>query len=229
MWRSVLACILENPSVRGRRRPIGPHPAPVRSATSRLRLQLASVPLAALVLAVWTPSPTAAQDWGSDPEADWSTPSRSDPVATLSGWSARAGLGFTAAPESLLLQFEVPYAFDQWVSAGPLLQVGFDGENTVVGSSMNVTITIPDLPGSDFDRLHPYGFVGLGFAVVEDDDRKDDNISAGLLIPVGFGIEYQISDRLALGSQMTFNILPEEILEQRFWYSWQVGAVRIAF
>ena len=170
-----------------------------------------------------------AQDWGADPSDDPSAPAYYGGSAAHTGWSARAGLGFTIDPDTVLLNFELPYSFDRWVSAGPMLQVGIDGDQTIIAPTANVSVTIPDLPGRSFDRLHPYALIGIGFAVIEDDNRANDNVSAGFLINFGFGLEYQISDRFFLGSQMMFNFLPEETLDEKFFYSWQVGGMRIAF
>lgn len=203
----------------------------VRSGSWRPGLLAPLLPafLVAIFFAGAASLPAGAQDWGSEDDASWSTPARSQPVATLSGWSLRGGIGFTEGPDSLLLGFELPYAFDQWVSAGPMLQVGIDNENTIVAPSANVTITIADLPGKALDRIRPSVSVGLGFAVIGDDDRQNANTGVGFLIPVGLGVEYPVSDRLSLGSQMTLNFLPEDTLNQQFWFSWQVGTIRIAF
>jgi len=179
------------------------------------------------------PGSALAQDWGEQSDDGWSEPADSMSAQGGSGlplgWSLRAGIGFTADPDAFLLNFELPYAFDQWVSAGPMFQIGLDDHNTIVAPTVNVTVTVPDLPGQDYDRVHPYGFVGMGFAYLEDDNRRNDNSSTGFLINFGFGFEYQVSDNFFLGSQMMFNFLPEETLEEHFFYSWQVGGARIAF
>src|SRR5690606_7866222 len=72
----------------------------------------------------------SAQDWG-DSQEDWSTAPAQTPATTSSnrsstyrrapgsGWSLQAGVGFTAEPDTFLMNFEVPYAFNGWVSAGP--------------------------------------------------------------------------------------------------------------
>jgi hypothetical protein len=149
--------------------------------------------------------------------------------APNTGWSARVGIGFTADPDTALMNFEIPYAFDRWVSVGPMIQVGLTNDEMIVAPTGNITVTIPELPGNGFDRLHPYGTVGMGFAVIEDDDRRGDNSSTGFLINFGFGIEYQLSDHFFLGSHMMFNFLPEETLDEKFFYSWQMAGIRYAF
>ena len=171
-----------------------------------------------------------AQDWGESDD-DWYQSSRPAPSANgpSTGWSLRAGVGFIDDPSALLLNFELPYAFDQWVSAGPMLQVGTSNHNTIVAPTLNVTAKIADLPGEVFDRLIPFGFVGMGFAYIEDDNRANDNSSAGFLVDFGFGVELKISEHFFIGTQMMFNFLPEKTLEEDFFYSWQVGSVRIAF
>jgi opacity protein-like surface antigen len=179
------------------------------------------------------PSSVRAQEWGGESDDSWSEPANSRSAqggnGLPMGWSLRAGIGFVDDPSAFLLNFEAPYAFDQWISAGPMFQIGLDNHNTIVAPTVNVTVTIPDLPGQDFDRFHPYGFAGMGFAYIEDDNRRNNNSSAGFLVNFGFGLEYQVRDNFFLGSQMMFNFLPEEVLDEHFFYSWQIGGARIAF
>jgi len=192
--------------------------------------------LCTTILSIALPGQSVAQDWGSESEDDWSQPANSTSAQGGSGgrdlplgWSARVGIGFIDDPSAFLLNFEAPYAFDQWVSAGPMFQIGLDDNNTIVAPTLNVTVTIPHLPGEKLDRIHPFGFVGMGFAYIEDDNRRNDDSSAGFLVNFGFGVEFQVSDNVLIGSQMMFNFLPEEVLEEHFFYSWQIGGVRIAF
>ena len=190
----------------------------------------------AVLLSLALPNPSVAQDWGSESDDDWSQPTNSRSTQAGSGgsgpstgWSLRAGIGFIDDPNAFLLNLEVPYAFDRWVSVGPMFQIGLHDNNTIVAPTVNVTVTVPDLPGGNLDRLHPYGFVGMGFAYLEDDNRRKNDSSAGFLINFGFGLEYQVSDRFFVGSQMMFNFLPEEVLDEDFFYSWQIVGARFAF
>jgi hypothetical protein len=189
-----------------------------------------------VLFAIALPRPSAAQDWSADSDDDWSQPTNSrSPQAgsggsgPSTGWSLRAGIGFIDDPNAFLLNIEAPYAFDQWVSIGPMFQIGLHNNNTIVAPSVNVTVTIPDLPGGNLDRFLPYGFVGMGFAYIEDDNRRNSNSAAGFLINFGFGLEYQVSERFFVGSQMMFNFLPAEVLDEHFFYSWQIAGARFAF
>ncbi len=183
----------------------------------------------------------SAQDWGSEPDDSWAPPPETSAYdsypaesfdrgeASESGWSGRAGIGFTADPSALLLNFDFPYYFDRFVAVGPMLQVAIEGDETIIAPTLDLTITIPDIGVAGFERVQPYGFVGLGFAIVEDENRANDNSATDFLIHFGVGLEYQVSERLFLGSHMIFNFLPSEALGQTFFYSWQVGGARIAF
>lgn len=155
----------------------------------------------------------------------------SEPGGPDMGWSARAGLGFTANPTTFLLNFEAPYSFNEWLAVGPMLQVGIDEEDdyTIVAPTMNVMLKYPDLRGTGFDRVVPYAFAGLGLAVIDDDNANNDKTSTGFLIDVGAGVEYQLTDRLFLGTQMMFDFLPSQTQGQHFIFAWQVGGLRYAF
>jgi len=67
------------------------------------------------------------------------------------------------------------------------------------------------------------------FAWIEDDNRRNDDSSAGFLVNFGFGIELELTPFFFVGSQMSFNFLPERTLGQDFFYAWQVGGLRVAF
>lgn len=145
------------------------------------------------------------------------------------GWSARAGIGFTANPTTFLMNLEAQYAFSEWIAVGPMLQLGLDDHYAIVAPTMNVTFKFADLPGPTFDRLIPYTFGGLGLAVINDDRARNDKTSTGFMIDLGAGIEYQLTDNLFLGTQMMFDFLPQQTQGQKFIYAWQIGGLRYAF
>lgn len=199
-----------------------------------------SRPFAALAtaLALLFAAPAAlAQNWGEDPDdgssaaapASRPAPSRASHRSAAAGWSFQTGVGFTADPETFLMNFEAPYAFNEWFSAGPAMQVGLEKDRTIVAPSGNLRLTVPDLPGRDFDRLHPYVFAGMGLAYLEKDKGRNDGDGVGFLVDTGFGLEFQVSEKVFLGSQMMFNFLPKETKNEGFYYAWQIAGIRFAF
>ncbi|MFO0689898.1 MAG: outer membrane beta-barrel protein [Myxococcota bacterium] len=213
-------------------------PARLRAAAARCAAAL-GVALVALLAA-----PLAqAQDWGDDSSEDWSSPQPAQPSPrttsssgasrsrnAAAGWSFQGGIGFTADPDTFLMNFEAPYAFNRWFSFGPAMQVGINDHRTIVAPTGNLRLTIPDLPGRAFDRVHPYAIAGMGFAVIDNDTNGRDNSAAtGFLIDFGAGVEYQVSEKVFLGTQMIFNVLPDQVKGEHFYFAWQLGGIRFAF
>lgn len=146
--------------------------------------------------------------------------------------SIAASLGFTADPGSFLLGFEVPFNVTDDVSVGPLLQLGLDDDWTIVAPTANVRYAF-DLSGAsnpDVRRLRPFVQGGLGFAYLEKErSGRSDRDDTGFLFNMGGGVEYFITDNFALGSNVMFNILPDEVVDEHFFFSWQVGTARFVF
>jgi hypothetical protein len=166
--------------------------------------------------------------WGTSGSASSGSSAYDDsPPATR--WSLRAGIGFTTDPDNFLMNFELPYRFDQYVSAGPMIQVGVADHRSLVATTANLTITVPELPGESLQRFHPMVFAGIGFAVLENKDRAGSNRSAGFLANAGFGLDYALSARTSVGSRMIFNFLPDRTLDEVFFYSWEMIGIKFSF
>jgi len=195
-----------------------------------------SVLLVAFFSVLSPPTLASAQGWG---EGDWeSVPGQTRNTnggagerngSPTSPWSLRAGMGFTADPDDFLLNFELPYRFDQYVSVGPMIQVGLGDRRYLVAPTANLTITIPDMPGETLDRLRPHFFGGIGFAVIENEERGGSSRGAGFLANAGFGIDYALSERVSVGSRMIFNFLPGRTLDEKFFYSWEIIGLKLDF
>jgi hypothetical protein len=139
-------------------------------------------------------------------------------------------MGFTIDPNDFLLSFELPYRFDQYVSVGPLFQIGLGDDRYLVAPSINLTITIPDLPGQNLDRFRPNFFTGVGFAVIKKAHTPSyDDREAAFLINAGFGVDYVVSQRVSVGSRMILNFLPGRALSNKFFYTWEVASIKLAF
>ena len=172
------------------------------------------------------------QDWGSDDDVQptgTQLGGRTTAGPPTTPWSFRAGAGFTVDPDNFLLNFEVPYRFDPYVSAGPMMQVGLGEDRYLVAPTANLTIHGANLFEGDLARFEPNVFAGIGFAVIKNGQRGGANRDAGFLMNAGFGLDYILSDRLTIGSRMIFNFLPGGTLDETFYYSWEIAGVRLNF
>ena len=170
--------------------------------------------LLTLLVILITPSVSHAQPAVSAADADM-------------GWSVEGGLGFTAGPDSFLMQFEAPYHFNSQISVGPQLQIGVSDSTTLVAVSVNTRLTF-DTSGSSnagLRKIEPFVNCGLGLAFI---DRKSVD-EVGFLIDLGFGIAYYISEKVGIQSSMQFNIIPGEAAGEKFYYTWQIAGIRYRF
>lgn len=141
-------------------------------------------------------------------------------------WSAHGGIGFTADPTTFLLAFGADYFVNQNVSVGPLFQFGLDDDPFIFAPTLHVQWTF-DLP--DIQNLKPYIQAGLGFAYFYENGRRGDNDDLGFLFNPGVGADWYFNDNMAAGTSMLFNILPDEVFDEEFFFSWQVLTFRFIF
>jgi hypothetical protein len=192
------------------------------------------LPALAFLLAssLLAPGTVVAQDWGDDDDWQPNEPAlggRTTAGPPTTPWSLRAGMGFTVDPDNFLLNFEVPYRFDPYVAAGPMIQVGLGDDRYLIAPTANLTLTGANLFEGGMARFEPNLFAGIGFAVIENGQRGGSNRDSGFLVNAGVGLDYLLSDRLTIGSRMIFNFLPGGTLDETFFYSWEVAGVRLNF
>lgn len=147
------------------------------------------------------------------------------------GWSLRTGLGFTLSPANFLLSLEAPYMVNRHLGVGPLVQFAVSDDWLMIMPTANVHYRF-DLSGvdnPDLRRLSPFLQGGVGFGWLEKDLGPIDVDDTGFLLNVGFGFEYALTDRVSLGNNVMFNILPGEVVGQTFIFSWQFATARFRF
>ncbi len=146
--------------------------------------------------------------------------------------SLRTGLGFTADPDTFLLGFEGDYVFSDPFSTGVLVQLGVDDDLTMVSpvAYLRYRLDLGQLSPS-LERVEPYLQGGLGLTYWDVDHmghfrNKDDT---EFLMNFGFGVEYRLTNHISAGSHMLFNVIPNEIFDERFYFSWEVATLRYRF
>ena len=66
-------------------------------------------------------------------------------------------------------------------------------------------------------------------AYLHKDNRRGDNDDVGFLFNLGFGADYYLTERLSLGSNLLFNIMPDKVLGENFFFSWRFVSVSYHF
>ena len=149
-------------------------------------------------------------------------------AAAASPWTIGMGIGFTASPETFLLDADAAYALDEHMSVGPRMQLGFSDNVILVAPTVNFRYVF-DLnlsPDSAARKLTPFAQAGLGLGYVRKErSRFGHTDDTGFLFNLGGGIEWSLG-ATTLGSNLMFNILPADTAGENFYFSWQLITVR---
>ena len=143
-----------------------------------------------------------------------------------SNWSVSAGMGFTADPETFLMNFEAEYHVTENVSIGPVLQIGA-ADLSIIAPYANARFRFPAFSKDDdfLGKLRLSVQAGLGLAYYSAPGAG----STGMLLNFGGGLEYALTDGLSLHSRMLFNVLPVDAFGDNFYYSWEIIGARYRF
>lgn len=132
-------------------------------------------------------------------QADTATAQAIGPLTR--NWSGGAGIGFLGnSPDgtAFALNLNADRALSRNVAVGPLLQLGFTGDMTLIGFSGQAKSWV-DVPETD-NRLKLVFQAGIGFVHV--DFRQDDT---SWLIPLGIGVDYAVTRTVGLTTAFLLN------------------------
>jgi hypothetical protein len=148
-----------------------------------------------------------------------------------SGLAPRMGLGFTADPDSFLIGLGLPFHIRGGASLGPLLRLGVSDDTKLFEPSVALEYAF-DLKAADepaLRDLEPVIGAGLGIAYLDEDHHNHDDDDVGMLLHFNTGFDYWITESVALGSHMSFDVLPVEAVDESFIFAWQVLTTRVRF
>ncbi len=134
-----------------------------------------------------------------------------------------AGLGLeggTAANTVFGLGANGDYYLTNAFSVGPLMQLGLGGDLFQLGLSLQAKYTF-DIP--ELGRWKPHVEAGIGFIYADFKPRGGrSETDASYLVPIGFGVEYQIGRRLSLDTTFVLNLT--DLKFDQVHATWLVGA-----
>lgn len=150
------------------------------------------------------------------------------------GIALRTAFGFTLGPDTFLMTTDLSYFLSHEWSVGPLFQLGLSDDDFLLGATANFKRTsdleINDEDGAELYRMKTYYNFGAGLVFLDEDRRGGaDDDDAGLLLNVGFGLDFYASDRLSFGTGVLFNFMPSDVLDEHFFFSWQVATLSFHF
>jgi hypothetical protein len=123
-------------------------------------------------------------------------------------WSGGAGVGFLAnspdGPEPGLAG-HAQYFVTERLSVGPLIQYAGAGNDVIVGVSIQVRYSWSIL-ASGRAKLVLQGGVGFVHALIEDADSGAEETDSSFVVPVGIGLDYAATDRIAVTADLILNV-----------------------
>jgi opacity protein-like surface antigen len=123
-------------------------------------------------------------------------------------WSGGAGVGFLAnspdGPEPALAG-HAQYFVTERLSFGPLVQYAGAGNDVIVGLSIQARYSW-SIFASDRAKLVAQGGIGFVHARIKDADSGAEETDSSFVVPVGVGIDYAVTDRIAVTADLILNI-----------------------
>lgn len=136
---------------------------------------------------------------------------------------APVGVGFTLSPTMLLFGGALDLKVDERVTAGPALHVAVDDDDFLFAPFGQVKFyPIAD----EGQNVQPFLQGGAGLAFLDRDRRGDD---WGFLLNFGGGIRYAAGDGYTLGSTVLFNFVPDEVVDEDFYFTWELIQLVVTF
>jgi hypothetical protein len=170
------------------------------------------------------------------PESNWTKttftgPGIAQPVegdsAAPDSTSLPIGVGLTLGPQTMLVGATLDFPLDKKITFGPSLQYGFDSDATIATLTGQLKYFLPVI-GEDkksFSML-PYLTVGVGAAQIDKDQMQGET---SMVLNGGVGLRYLTGDHYRIGSEARFNLMTEEINDERAFMSIELLQVVVSF
>ncbi len=145
-----------------------------------------------------------------------------------SGTQLPVGFGLALSPSMALIGAALDFEIDEDLTAGPALQVGLGGDDTLIAPFFQAKYRLPieAEEGSALNKITPFIQAGAGLAFLDKDGRKSDT---GVLLNAGAGVRFNTGRSTRLGSTALFNFLPGDVAGDNFYFTWEIVQVSFDF
>jgi hypothetical protein len=138
------------------------------------------------------------------------------------------GIGLTSSPSTFLLGLTAGKFINDNVAIGPMIQLGVDEDDVIFAPTLNVR-GVFDIDQQGMERLKPYVEGGVGAAYIKKDHHPGDDDEWGFLVNIGFGANYELERNISLGTGVLFNMMPDDVVDERFFFSWKILQLNLYF
>lgn len=173
---------------------------------------------------------------GVDASSNWTKPTYSGPMVSAQpekdgeapdSTCLPIGIGLTLGPRTTLVGATLDFPLDEKVTFGPSLQYGFDSDATIAVLTGQLKYFLPVIgEGKKSFSMLPYLTVGVGAAQLDKDGWQSET---SMLINGGAGLRYLTGEHYRIASEARFNLLTEEINDERAFLSLEILQVVISF
>lgn len=141
------------------------------------------------------------------------------------------GLGFTADPTAFNFSVQGDFPVGRSVIIGPLLQAAASDDEELLALTFNLKKEVEvnvEVEGDSWS-FYPSAQIGVGGAYLEKENRPGDDDDFGALVNFGLGLRAPLDRHVSVGTGILFNVMPGEVLDERFFFTWQVFQMSIDF
>jgi hypothetical protein len=129
------------------------------------------------------------------------------------------GLGMTFDPDALAIGGSADFYQSERMAIGPDLLLSTDANTDILAGSFHGKFVFP-IQGNDSPLWMPFVKGGAGVAYF---DRDGDSAEFGFQLNIGGGVEVRFDDRYAFGSEVLWFLLPDELVGEGAFVSWQIA------
>ena len=128
------------------------------------------------------------------------------------------GVGATFDPDAVSLSGSADFYQTERFAIGPDLLLAFDEDADIISTTFHGKFVFP-IGESTSTLLMPYVKAGGGFASIELDNGASE---FGFEVFAGGGLEVRFDEHYGLSSELLAHLLPQELVDEDAYVSWQI-------
>ncbi len=164
--------------------------------------------------------PTKEFEWSRAPQQ--AVLPSSIPQSLKGDTSVPVGLGFMLDPDMAMFSGAADVHLNTMMAMGPELVFASSSDRFLFSATVQIKTFLNAADrGQEPSRWQPYLQGGLGWSWF-DSDRGSERSENSFLMNGGGGLRYRLSQNYSIGTGALINFVPGKILDDRWYFSWQI-------